>query len=113
MQVSFRVLLQFQSVVVFWGDVKSSERLRKLHRSAPELPVGRPEYELTRPECDLYVIYRFRKWSGRPDSNRRPPAPKTAFNRQLDAYVDPLTGDSVGNAVVTRSGCRVAFGERA
>jgi hypothetical protein len=26
--------------------------------------------------CDLYVTYRFEKWSGRLDSNQRPPAPK-------------------------------------
>jgi hypothetical protein len=26
--------------------------------------------------CDLYVTYEFEKWSGRLDSNQRPPAPK-------------------------------------
>jgi hypothetical protein len=26
--------------------------------------------------CDLYVTYELEKWSGRLDSNQRPPAPK-------------------------------------
>ena len=31
--------------------------------------------------CDLYVTYRSGKWSGRLDSNQRPPAPKAGKSR--------------------------------
>ena len=31
--------------------------------------------------CDLYVTYRSEKWSGRLDSNQRPPAPKAVSDQ--------------------------------
>jgi hypothetical protein len=60
-----------------WRDLNSTT----LRVSGVRRRCGRPLSfsELGRSGCDLYVTYRSKKWSGRLDSNQRPPAPKATW----------------------------------
>jgi hypothetical protein len=67
-------------VTVIRKDVSNWFRVRPVARdAAEELPVGHISIDFAaRSVCDLYVTYKSETWSGRLDSNQRPPAPKAS-----------------------------------